>query len=356
MTISNPPAPRIGSPGSTMRSFLRASLLAVVCAWMSLGAQAQDQSATTLNFRDVDLSQVIEVVAAVTGKKFIVDPRVRAQVTIVSSTPMAPEQLYETFLSLLQVHGFVAVPAGDDVIKIIPDANARQVPANDLPDRVSTSSDEIVTQVVPVKNISAAQLVPILRPLMPQQAHLVASQAGNSLILSDRASNVNRIMRIIQRIDQAGDEGIDIVRLEYASAAEIVRVVNTLFQTPGQPQEAPGTSAKVVADDRTNSVLISGDKSQRLRYKTLITHLDTPLESGGDTQVRYLNYADAEAIAGKLKEQIQGIAAATGAAPGAPGATTGAGPAADRSTTIWADPQTNAIVVTAPPKIMRQIM
>ncbi len=353
----------IHSPSRVSEAVRRSSasvkviLVALLCAWTNVGAQQQEQSATTLNFRDVDLAQVVEVVAAVTGKRFIIDPRVRAQVTIVSSTPMPPEQLYETFLSILQVHGFVAVPSGD-LVKIIPDANARQVPANDLPERVDPSSDEIVTQVVPVRNINATQLVPILRPLMPQQAHLVGSQAGNALILSDRASNVNRIMRIIQRIDQAGDEDIDVIRLENASSSEIVRVMNSLLQGQGQPQEAPGMSAKIVADERTNSVLISGERSQRLRYKTLIAHLDTPLETGGDTQVRYLNYADAEALAGKLKEQIQGfVAAAGGAAPGQPGAApSGPAAASDRSTTIWADPQMNALVITAPPKIMKQIM
>ncbi len=344
-------ARRAGAP-------LKVLLLAGICAWSGAGAQTQQQqSATTLNFRDVDLAQVVEAVAAVTGKRFIMDPRVRAQVTLISPTPMPPDQLYETFLSILQVHGFVAVPAGDNLVKIIPDANMRQVPANDLPNRVNPDSDEIVTQVVPVRNINAAQLVPILRPLMPQQAHLVASQGGNALILSDRASNVNRIMRIIQRIDQVGDEEIDVVRLENASAGEIVRVVNALFQGPGQPQEAPGMAVKIVADERTNSVLITGERSQRLRYKTLITHLDTPLETGGDTQVRYLNYADAEALAGKLKEQVQGfVAVAGGPAAGAPGATAGTTQAADRSTTIWADPQMNALVITAPPKIMKQIM
>jgi general secretion pathway protein D len=160
-------------------------------------------------------------------------------------------------------------------------------------------------------------------------------------------------MRIIQRIDLGGDEEIDIVRLENASAAEIVRVVNALNQGPGQQPEAAGTGARLVADDRTNSVLISGEKAQRLRLRTLVTHLDTPLETGGDTRVRYLNYADAEQIAGKLKEQVTGI---TQAAPGAPGAQGGPQAAADRSTTIWADKQTNALVVTAPPKIMRSIM
>jgi general secretion pathway protein D len=316
-------------------------------------AQAQQQTTITPAFRDADLTQIIEAVSQITGKTFIVDPRVRAQVTILSSTPMSPDAFYETFLSILQVHGFVAVPAGNS-IKIIPDANARQLPGQeDLPAHVNGNSDEFITQVIAVRNVSAAQLVPVLRPLIPQYGHLVAYPASNMLIISDRASNVSRMMRIIQRIDQGGDEEIDIVRLENASASDIVRVVNALNQGPGQQAEAAATGARLVADDRTNSVLISGEKAQRLRLKALVTHLDTPLETGGDTRVRYLNYADAEQIAGKLKEQVTGI---TQAAPGAPGQPAGPQAAADRSTTIWADKQTNALVITAPPKIMRSIM
>jgi len=340
----------------------RLTAFAVACAltWGAAPAQQQQQQAqgqqqTTITpaFRDADLTQIIEAVSQITGKTFIVDPRVRAQVTILSSTPMSPDAFYETFLSILQVHGFVAVPAGNS-IKIIPDANARQLPGQeDLPDRVKSDSDEFITQVIAVRNVSAAQLVPVLRPLIPQYGHLVAYPASNMLIISDRASNVSRMMRIIQRIDQGGDEEIDIVRLENASAAEIVRVVNALNQGAGQQAEAASTGAKLVADDRTNSVLISGEKAARLRLKTLVTHLDTPLETGGDTRVRYLNYADAEQIAGKLKEQVTGI---TQAAPGAPAAAGGAQAAADRNTTIWADKQTNALVITAPPKIMRSIM
>jgi len=339
----------------------RLTAFAVACAltWGAAPAQAQaqaqaaQQTTITPAFRDADLTQIIEAVSQITGKTFIVDPRVRAQVTILSSTPMSPDAFYETFLSILQVHGFVAVPAGNS-IKIIPDANARQLPGQeDLPNRVNGNSDEFITQVIAVRNVSAAQLVPVLRPLIPQYGHLVAYPASNMLIISDRASNVSRMMRIIQRIDQGGDEEIDIIRLENASAAEIVRVVNALNQAPGQQQEAASTSARLVADDRTNSVLISGEKAARLRLKTLVTHLDTPLETGGDTRVRYLNYADAEQIAGKLKEQVTGI---TQAAPGQPGAAAGPQAAADRSTTIWADKQTNALVVTAPPKIMRSIM
>jgi general secretion pathway protein D len=340
----------------------RLTAFAVACAltWGAAPAQQQQQpqaqqQQTTITpaFRDADLTQIIEAVSQITGKTFIVDPRVRAQVTILSSTPMSPDAFYETFLSILQVHGFVAVPAGNS-IKIIPDANARQLPGEaDLPERVNGNSDEFITQVIAVRNVSAAQLVPVLRPLIPQYGHLVAYPPSNMLIISDRASNVSRMMRIIQRIDLGGDEEIDIVRLENASASDIVRVVNALNQAPGQQGEVAAVSARLVADDRTNSVLISGEKAQRLRLKALVTHLDTPLETGGDTRVRYLNYADAEQIAGKLKEQVTGI---TQAAPGAPGQPATPQAAADRSTTIWADKQTNALVITAPPKIMRQIM
>jgi len=310
----------------------------------------QNTAKITPNYKDADLAQIVEAVSAVTGRNFIIDPRVRAQVTMLSSTPMSPEAFYEAFLSILQVHGFVAVPTGN-VIKIIPDANARQVPANDLPSSVSESSDEIVTQVVAVKNVSAAQLVPILRPLIPQYGHLAAYPASNMLIISDRANNVNRLMRIINRIDQGGDEEIEIISLTNASAAEIVRVVNSLYA--GAPQGEGGAAAiKLVADERTNSVLVSGEKSERLRLKTLIAHLDTPLEDGGDVQVRYLRYADAELIATKLKEQVQGIQQAAGAA----GQAAAAAPAERAGVTIWADVQTNALVITAPPKIMRQVM
>jgi general secretion pathway protein D len=305
----------------------------------------------TLNFKDADIVQVADAVGAATGKTFIMDPRVRAQVTMLSATPMSSAALYEAFLSILQVHSFVAMPTGNNIVKILPDASARTMPGDDLPDRVSNSSDEIVTQVIQVKNVNAAQLVPILRSLIPQNGHLAAYQPSNILIISDRAANVNRIMRIIRRIDQAGDADVEIVPLQNASAADIVRVITTLYQQQ-QAAEGGANPMKLVADDRSNSVLVSGDPSQRLRIKTLIAHLDTPLQAGGDTQVRYLRYADAEKIAPKLKEQITGQAQT--ATPGAAGANNPAA-LADKATMIWAEPETNALVITAQPKAMRQI-
>ncbi|MGH8203542.1 MAG: secretin N-terminal domain-containing protein, partial [Steroidobacteraceae bacterium] len=311
-----------------MTRFIRLAAL-LACA-LPLAAAAQQGAQITPNYKDADLGQVIEAVAQVTGKSFIVDPRVRAQVTMLSTSPMSPQAFYEAFLAILQVHGYMAVPSGS-VIKILPDATARQIPSNDLPDRVSSTSDEIVTQVIQVRNVSAGQLVPILRPMMPQSAHLAAYPAANMLIVSDRAANVSRIARIVSRIDRSGDEDIEVIRLEHASSTEIVRVVNSLAAAQGA--DAAG-AARVVADERTNSVLVSGEQSQRLRLRTLVAHLDTPLEAGGDTQVRYLRYADAEKLAAKLKEQT---GAAVAQAGGAAAAQAAAAPGAvDKSVTIWA--------------------
>jgi general secretion pathway protein D len=312
-------------------------------------AQSQAGARITPNFKDAEITQVIEAVAAATGRSIIVDPRVRAQVTMLSSTPMTPEGFYEAFLALLQVYGFVAVPSGN-VLKIIPDANSRTMPGNDLPDSVSDTSDELVTQVVAVTNVSAAQLVAILRPLMPQNAHLAAYPASNTLILADRASNVNRMLRIIRRIDQSSDSDVEVVAMQNASAAEMVRTMTAL--NPAQASAEGGMSPlRVVADERSNSILLAGDKTQRLRARTLIAYLDTPLASGGDTRVRYLRYADAEKIAGKLKEQLTGTSAA-----GAAGTAGGTATTVGGGTTIWAEPETNALVITAPAKTMNSLM
>src|SRR5665213_2753604 len=205
-----------------------ACALLLVATTAFAAPESSSSQRITPNFKDADITQIAEAVSAATGKNFIIDPRVRAQVTMLSQTPMSPDAFYQAFLSILQVHGFVAVPAGG-VIKIVPDANARQYPSIDLPDHVSSSSDEIVTQVIAVKSVNAAQLVPILRPLIPQYGHLAAYPASNILIISDRANNVNRIMRIIQRIDQVGDADVEIVPLQNASATTLNPVAAPSF-------------------------------------------------------------------------------------------------------------------------------
>jgi general secretion pathway protein D len=303
------------------------------------------QPAATLNWKDADIRQVVEAVSAVTGKNFILDPRVTGRVTLLSPTPLGPDALYEAFLSILQVHGYVAVDSGD-LIKIIPDATARQFPSR-MGTEGAAGPDDMATSVVQLRNVGATQLVPILRPLIPQYGHLVAHAGSNMLIISDRAANVSRMVSIIRRIDQASDEDIEVVPLLHASAAEIVRIMTALTQA-GRGDGSPVTTS-LVADARTNSVLIGGDKNERLRLRTLIAHLDTPLEDGGDTQVRYLRYADAEELSTKLQSHFSGQvqSAAAGQAGGA---------ASNNEISVWADTQTNAIVVNAPPKMMRALM
>ena len=331
------------SPTAPYRRRLFAAM-ALICLAIAQVADSQ-QTITTPNFREADIREIIEAVSAVTNKSFIIDQRVSGKVTMISSTPMTPDALYEAFLSILQVHGYVAVPSGD-LIKIVPDATARQF-AGPIGTTGAAGADDIVTQVIQVQNVGAAQLVPILRPLIPQYGHLAAHPGSNMLIISDRAANVSRMVTIIRRIDQSNDEDIEVVRLEHASSGEIVRILTQLTSQP-RADGAP-VSISLVADSRTNSVLIGGDKSERLRLRALIAHLDTPLEDGGDTQVRYLRYADAEELATKLQQHFTQQAQQQG---GQATAAAGSG----TSVSVWADTQTNAIIVNAPPKMMRSLM
>ena len=184
------------------------------------------QPAATINWKDADIRQVVEAVSAVTGKNVILDPRVTGRVTLLSPTPLGPDELYEAFLSILQVHGYVAIESGN-LVKVVPDATARQFPT-----RIGTAGaagpDDLATQVIRVHNVGATQLVSLLRPLIPQYGHLVAHSGSNMLIISDRAANVARLVSIIRRIDQASDEDIEVVSLTHASAGEIVRIMTAL--------------------------------------------------------------------------------------------------------------------------------
>jgi general secretion pathway protein D len=315
-------------------------------------AQGAVQQAVSItpNFKDADIQQIVQAVAAATGKSFIVDPRVHAQVTMYSSAPMSPPAFYQAFLSILEVYGFIAVPSGNNIEKIVPQQDAREMPSMDLPAHVSSTSDEIVTQVIAVKNVSAAELVPILRPMVPEYAHLAAYAPSNILIISDRASNVHRMMEIVERIDQIGNQDVDVMPLQNASASDVVRTIDSLYQGAGNIQE--GRSLRVVADDRSNSVLISGDPAQRLRIKALVAELDTPLQSGGNTRVIFLHYVDATKLAPKLKEQMSEIAQMGAGETAAKNPTA----QAEKNALVWADAQNNALVITAPPKIMRTVL
>ena len=338
------------------RSALAGLLLGVLLAGPVLAAPV------TLNLKDADINALVESMSVLTGKNFIVDPRVKGKVTIISAKAMDEKELYQVFLAVLGVHGFAAIP-GDNVIKIVPAAGAKQesVPTVDVRSRIE--ADQIVTRIIQVQNVSAAQIVPILRPLIPPQGHLAAYTPTNVLIISDTAGNVERLAAIIARIDLASNEEVEVVALRHASATEIVRVLTALEQGKGgrnDPAAAVGTPPRMVADERSNSILLSGDKASRLRLRALITHLDTPVDSGGNTQVVYLRYAKAK----DLMTVLQGVSKNLGSeaarnAPmpaGQPGALPGGSSSGGSSLVdIQADEATNALVITAPPDLIRSL-
>jgi general secretion pathway protein D len=310
----------------------------------------------TLNMKEADIQALIETVTEITGKNFILAPNVQGKVTVVSSKPMKPDEIYDVFLSVLRVHGYAVIPSGS-FYKIVPEAMAQQDGSGGLDGTKGHEPDELVTQIIPVKHVSANELVPILRPLIPQGAQLIAHPGSNSLVISDRAGNVSRVVSIIQRIDTVSDSGVEVIPLQHASAAEVARTLTQLADTK-VPTADLSDQPRIFADERTNSILLSGGKSGRLRMRALITHLDTPMNNGGDTQVIYLSYASAK----DLVPILQGVASTlTGeappgkqAAPAAGGAATGsaAGPS---TATIQAHEEDNALVISAPPAVFRSL-
>ncbi len=312
------------------------------------------RAAVTLNLKDAEINTLISTVSEVTGKNFIVDPRVKGKVTVISAAPMDKQAVYETFLAVLQVQGFAAVPAGN-AIKIIPETNARSDGGILNRSGAGMPLDDLVTYVYPVKNISAAQLVPILRPIMAQSAHLAAYPGNNMLLIVDRAGNVARLADIIRKLDGDGDREVEAIPLENAAASEVVRIITTMIQQ-AKAADPSAASATVIADERSNAVLVGGDKGERARVVSLIKRLDGPLkDSDGNTQVVYLRYASAENLAPILEGYAQQVS--TTASPGAaatPAVASGGGGGFEK-TRVLADKDNNALVITAPPKTMRQI-
>lgn len=306
--------------------------------------QSNAPAGITLNFKDADIREVAATIGQITHKDFIIDPRVQGRVTVISSKPINPDTVYAAFLSVLQVHGLAAVPAGA-MIKIVPALEARQMPGSVL--NSGTPGDAMVTDVVQIDNVSAAQLVPVLRPLMSTEAQLAAYPPSNMLIISDRASNVQRLLNIIARIDQPTSSEVEVIPLQYASAGDVVQVLNSLLQTQ-QGYEA-GPPLKLVADTRTNSILVGGDKNDRLRIRALIARLDTPSETG-NTQVIYLRYAKAKDIADELKSFVEDLQK-----QGSTGSTSASSAANQPQVSLIPDARTNSLVITAPPKVMRAV-
>lgn len=339
-----------------------AAALGLACAGAPAGAAQAGQTApapTTsagaaasvgqvLNLKDADIQALITTVSQITGKNFIVGPNVQGKVTVVSTHPLDPDEVYQVFLSVLRVHGYAAVPAGNGMIKIVNEATARVDGSVALAQGAAVAGgDPLVTEVVPVHNVPAAELASILQQFVPQGGKVIAHGPSNTLILSDRASVVQRLREIIARVDVASDAQVEVIPLQHASAVELARTLNQLDRSA--PTDRNGV--RVLADPRTNSILLSGDQSRRLRLRALITHLDTPLAAGGSTHVIYLHHADAtdlvpilQNVARTLGQGEPGHAAAGAGAAGAAAATANGGNA-----TIQASAQTNSLVISAPP-------
>jgi general secretion pathway protein D len=337
------------TPSIYARRARAAVLLLLGTLAVTLPAWAQ----VTLNLKDADISTLIATVSEVTGKNFIVDPRVKGKVTVISSSPMDAAGVYETFLAVLQVQGFAAIPAGES-IKIVPETNARQDGGSYNSSGAGLAIDEVVTHVYNIQNVSAAQLVPILRPLVPQWGHLAAYAPSNMLIISDRAANVVRIEKLIRQIDQSSDRDVELVHLKNAGAADMVRTLTAL--TAGDKNQDPSVKpAIVLADERSNSVLVGGDKSDRQKMLEIIKQLDIEIGEGGATQVYYLNYGSAENLAPILEgyaQQVNQEGKPGGAAATAPSTSSAANA---NGVKVLADKETNALIITAPPKAMRLI-
>ena len=322
------------------------ALLMAGLLWCSPGFAAET---TTLNFKDADIRAVISSIAEVTGKNFIIDPRVKGKVTLISNREMSKGEVYKVFLSILEVHGYTAIPSGK-AIKILPDADAKHSAMPYVSSSKKGRGDEAVTQVIEIEHVTAAQLVPILRPLVPPQGHLAAYPQSNVLIVSDRAANIARLVKIIKRIDQPSSGEIEIVPLENAVAADLVRVLTNMQQQATKAN--PKTSKPMlVADERTNSILIGGERAERIQLRAIISHLDTPSEVVGDTHVLYLRYAKAQ----DLVPVLTGVGD-TQKQAGQKGAKAAARPAnRDQPFDIQADESTNALVITAAPTVFRSL-
>lgn len=280
---------------------LRIQLVVGLLVLISLASSQAQAERLTLNLRDVDIQTLIDLVAEETGTNFIVDPRVRGRVTVVSGRPVAREELYDLFLGILRVYGFAVIP-GEAAAKVIPDAQAKQGEIPDLRTPLGARDDQIVTHVIQTEHVSAAQLVPILRPLLPQGGHLAATSENHALIISDTAANVRRLQRLVSQIDRPIETGIEVIDLQHARAAVLIE---TLRELEGGTAEGARSVTRILADTRGNAIILSGNAERRLALRALIARLDTPVE-GGNSMVHYLRYAQAEEVV----EVLRGIAEA----------------------------------------------
>ena len=325
--------------------------------WSGLNLAIADDNLVTLNMKDADITTFITDIGQMTGKAFIIDPRVKGKVTIVSQHPMTQDEVYQVFISTLNVHGFTAVKA-NGVTKIIPIANVKKDVMKMANDRAPGHGDEYVTRVLQLDQVSAQEILPLVKPMMAKEAHLVAYAPSNVLIVIDRADNVQRIVKLINKIDTASHEEVEVIGLKYAAAADVVKMLKQIDKSASGKKELPERVTKYVADERTNSILLSGEAAARLRIKNVIAKLDSPLKSDtGNIKVIYLHNAKAvemaevlEGVKGNIEEQAKTAPIIAGKA-----ISTKANSENKTKTSIQADEGTNSLLISASPDVMRSL-
>lgn len=331
---------------SVFKRFLATALALVLLSLQINTALAENdgkEKTWKVNLKEADIRAFISQVSDITGYSFVVDPRVKGKVTVVSNTAMTKEDVYALFNSVLNVHGFATVPSGS-VIKLVPNQTAKQ---NSIPLRQDKKieGEELVTRVIPIVNTPAIELVPILRPLIPQYGHLAGVASANALIISDHSSNIKRILDIIDRLDTAESEELEVIQLREAWVGDVVDLLQNLEPVESGKKKSGRSAAKVtvVAEERTNRLIVKGEKSARARIRALVVELDQPSKFSGATKVIYLRHADAMKVAEILKNMESERKGG--------GRSKKENQAAER-TNIQADDTLNALVIRAQPSEM----
>ncbi|SGZ00065.1 type II secretion system secretin GspD [Moritella viscosa] len=317
---------------------------------MSSMAMATDYSAS---FKGTDINEFINVVGKNLNKTVIIDPSVRGKVNVRSYDLLNEEQYYQFFLNVLDVYGYSVVKMDNGVLKVIKSKVAKTSSIPVVDDKNPGQGDEMVTRVVPVHNVSVRELSPLLRQLNDNAGggNVVHYEPSNVLMLTGRAAVVNRLVEIVHRVDKAGDQAVDIIHLKYASASEMVRIIDSVTKGDGKSKIPSILQPKIVADDRTNAVVISGDPKARQRVAKLIQQLDSELESTGNTRVIYLKYANAKEVADVLKGVSNSIEGGTSGSSSKSKSKS----SSKSNLGIEAHEDTNALVITAQPDVMRTL-
>ena len=304
------------------------------------------------NFKGTEIDEFINIVGKNLKKTMIVDPNVRGKVTLRTQDQLTEKQYYQVFLNVLEVYGFSAVEMDNNVVKVIRNKDAKTSSIPVVGNENPGVGDEMVTRVVEVKNVTVRELTPLLRQLSDQAGggNVVNYDPANVIMLTGTAAVVNRLVNIIERVDKAGDQDVQIIKLQYASAAEMVRIVEAMHKSD---QGKSGTPTflipKIVADERTNSVIVSGESQARSRVAKLISRLDSELETNGNTRVYYLKYSKAEDLVKVLEGVSKSIEAENA------GAQTSKQSSKKRNVSIDAHEDTNTLVITAQQDMLRSL-